>query len=318
MRVVAAVLSLAASVQTARLPSMRAPALRMVRLVAPRGRVLSLSDATSSTSASSPNIPPEAPAQDLTGDGGVLKTVLTPGDGNLPRRGATVEIAYVAKLRDEGSVFEEVPEDAPIALTLGEGEVITAWEVAVAAMRMGERARVVCSSSYAYGDFGREPQVPPGASLEFEITLLRDVPKPAAQRSAAQPAAAAGGDAMSQISAAPSSIPQRTSMADLARPDIARSPAEIAAAYEAKLAQGKQTPQVSEDTSLLQVIIERLRTAYIFGLFDSQTGEKAPWYLNPLITFPGMFAFVSVGIVLVKITGAVKLGVPGEAETPLF
>ena len=58
--------------------------------------------------------------------------------------------------------------------------------------------------------------------------------------------------------------------------------------------------------------------AYIFGLFDSQTGEKAPWYLNPFITFPGMFAFVGVGVWLVSITGAFKLGVPGEVEVPLF
>jgi FKBP-type peptidyl-prolyl cis-trans isomerase len=39
-------------------------------------------------------------------------------------------------------------------------------------MRQGEKARLVCPSSVAYGDQGRPPQIPPGATLVFEIELV--------------------------------------------------------------------------------------------------------------------------------------------------
>jgi hypothetical protein len=170
--------------------------------------------------------------------------------------------------------------------------------------------------------------IPPGATLEFEITLRGVVDPTAAAAKAAAPqapmasAASPTADAATGEFGGSSSIPQRNTMADLERPDIARSPAEIAAAYEARVAERKAsapaTDGAPQQVNLLGAIIERFRTAYIFGLFDSQTGEKAPWYLNPLITFPGMFTFVGIGLVLVKLTGAVKLGVPGELEVPLF
>jgi len=250
---------------------------------------------------------------DLTGDGGVLKTVTTPGEGKLPRRGATVQVLYKGTLADTGEVFDETKDGQPFVFTLGEGEVITGWEVAVSAMKIGEKASILCAAPYAYGTFGKDDVVPPDTALRFEMELLGEASRPSPV--AAEPMSAA--DAYTGQASSPANIPQRASMADLSRPDIARTPAEIAAAYEAKMA--KSTPSTApEGGSLVSAIIDRFRTAYIFGLFDSQTGEKAPWYLNPFITFPGMFAFVSLGIILVKVTGAVKLGVPGEVEVPLF
>lgn len=263
-------------------------------------------------------------ARDLTGDAGVLKTVLAVGDRPPPRRSATVEVAYTTRLSATGEVVDQ--SDA-LQFTLGQGDVITGWEVAVGAMQVGERARITCSPAYAYGDVGLKPSIPPGATIEFELTLKALVDasaaKPAAPVATAVAAASAASpaaDAATGSFSGSSSIPQRQSYADLARPDIARTPAEIAAQYEARLAERKAaTPAGSaQEEGLVSAILERFRTAYIFGLFDSQTGEKAPWYLNPLITFPGMFSFVGFGLVLVKLTGAVKLGVPGEIEVPLF
>ena len=37
---------------------------------------------------------------------------------------------------------------------------------------MGEKARFVCPSEIAYGDQGRPPTIPGGATLVFEVELL--------------------------------------------------------------------------------------------------------------------------------------------------
>ena len=39
-------------------------------------------------------------------------------------------------------------------------------------MKKGEKAQVVCPSSAAYGDRGQPPDIPPGATLSFEVELL--------------------------------------------------------------------------------------------------------------------------------------------------
>ena len=44
---------------------------------------------------------------------------------------------------------------------VGAGRVIRAWDVGVATMRVGERARLVCRADYSYGDAGSAPDVPP-------------------------------------------------------------------------------------------------------------------------------------------------------------
>jgi hypothetical protein len=44
-------------------------------------------------------------------------------------------------------------------------------------MKVGGKARLVCPSEIAYGDAGRPPKIPPGATLVFEVELL-DIIKP--------------------------------------------------------------------------------------------------------------------------------------------
>ena len=50
----------------------------------------------------------QAPALDLVGDGGVIKTMLRPGSesAGIPTRGAVVEVHYVGTLMETGATFD--------------------------------------------------------------------------------------------------------------------------------------------------------------------------------------------------------------------
>lgn len=39
-------------------------------------------------------------------------------------------------------------------------------------MKKGEKALLICSHEYAYGEQGSPPKIPPKATLHFEVELL--------------------------------------------------------------------------------------------------------------------------------------------------
>ena len=80
-----------------------------------------------------------------------------------------------------------------------------------------------------------------------------------------------------------------------------RTPGSIQAAYERKMA-SKPAPKEGLDQFL-----EWAKGIYVFGLF-SKTAERPPWYINPLITFPAIFAIVGVGFYLVVALGGLHRG----------
>ncbi|GJM88781.1 hypothetical protein PR202_ga05345 [Eleusine coracana subsp. coracana] len=110
---------------------------------------------------------------DLTGDGGVLKTVvrkakddaIAPSD-SLP----LVDVHYEGSLAETGEVFDTTHEDNSIfSFEVGQGAVIKAWDIALRTMKVGEVAKITCKPEYAYGSAGAPPEIPPkprkGSSL---------------------------------------------------------------------------------------------------------------------------------------------------------
>ena len=55
---------------------------------------------------------------------------------------------------------------------MGEHEVPKGLERCVGTMRKGETCELICRAEYAYGDAGRPPDVPPGASVRYELELI--------------------------------------------------------------------------------------------------------------------------------------------------
>lgn len=230
---------------------------------------------------------------DLVGDGGVLKEVLRQGTGVQPPRGTTVEVHYEGTLADTGAVFDSSrARGKTFKFTLGEGKVIGGWEVGLSTMRAGELATLTCLPQYAYGVKGIPPMIPPSATLRFEVELVSvTLPKAEAQTFADD------------------------------NPLSPRTPEAIKFAYESKMA----AKPVSNKEGL-EGFIDWAKSLYIFGFFSTKE-ERPPWYLNPAITFPSIFAVVGVGFYLVVLLGGVHRGeVPlsgddlsafiGETEAP--
>jgi FKBP-type peptidyl-prolyl cis-trans isomerase FkpA len=101
---------------------------------------------------------------------GLILQEIRSGTGNSPTADSTVRAHYKGTLTD-GKVFDSSyernsPADFPLT------GVIPCWTEALTKMKVGGKARLICPSAIAYGDQGRPPQIPGGATLVFEVELL--------------------------------------------------------------------------------------------------------------------------------------------------
>ena len=103
-------------------------------------------------------------------DSGLVFSTVKPGDGASPKATDTVKVHYHGTLTD-GTVFDSsVQRGQPATFPLN--QVVPCWTEGVQKMKVGEKARLVCPSSLAYGDRGAPPKIKPGATLVFEVELL--------------------------------------------------------------------------------------------------------------------------------------------------
>lgn len=128
------------------------------------------------------------------------------GSGAQPGPTDRVKVQYTGKLID-GTVFDSSytrgqPATFPLA------GIIPCWKEALQLMKVGGHARVVCPADIAYGDRGRPPVIPPGATLDFQIELL-DVVVPPPPSLAVPNTPAPGHSATSGNGATGSSTPPR-------------------------------------------------------------------------------------------------------------
>jgi FKBP-type peptidyl-prolyl cis-trans isomerase len=109
------------------------------------------------------------PGATKTESGIVIRTI-TPGSGASPTADDVVKVHYEGKLID-GTVFDSsVARGEPAEFPLR--RVVPCWTEGVQKLKKGEKAQIVCPSSLAYGDGGQPPDIPPGATLSFEVELL--------------------------------------------------------------------------------------------------------------------------------------------------
>ena len=92
--------------------------------------------------------------------------------------GAEAVAGSVVQVHCRGWLLDGVPvEDThtagvPAEFTLGAGQVAAGFDQGVLGMRVGGQRRLIVPSDLAYGSQGREPRIPPYATLIYDVELL--------------------------------------------------------------------------------------------------------------------------------------------------
>ena len=104
---------------------------------------------------------------------GLVITELKAGTGASPKPTDTVSVHYHGTLLD-GTVFDSsVQRGQPAEFPLN--GVVPCWTEGVQLIKVGGKSQLICPADIAYGDHGSPPKIKPGATLIFEVELLKIV-----------------------------------------------------------------------------------------------------------------------------------------------
>ena len=99
------------------------------------------------------------------------------GAGASPKTGQTCVMHYTGWLwvnDAKAAKFDSsVDRGSPFEFPIGKGRVIKGWDEGVASMKVGGKRTLLIPPALGYGDRGAAGVIPPGATLLFEVELLR-------------------------------------------------------------------------------------------------------------------------------------------------
>ena len=107
----------------------------------------------------------------VTTDSGLQYEILASGNGDKPNATDQVTVHYHGMLTD-GTVFDSSIDRGEPA-TFPVNGVIPGWIEALQLMSVGDKWKLTIPSNLAYGDRGAGGLIGPGATLVFEVELLK-------------------------------------------------------------------------------------------------------------------------------------------------
>lgn len=103
---------------------------------------------------------------------GLLYEVITEGEGPHPTDSDNVKVTYTGKLSD-GTVFDQT--ERPVQFPVS--NLVPGFTEGLKLMKPGGTYRLFIPATLGYGDLGAGGVIPPGAALDFTVTLLEIVPQ---------------------------------------------------------------------------------------------------------------------------------------------
>ncbi len=104
------------------------------------------------------------------------------GKGDMPKQGQKITVNYTGKLTDgtpfDSNVDPQFKHVEPFSTTIGVGQVIKGWDEGMISMKVGGKRRLIVPPDLGYGDQG-SGKIPPGATLIFDVELLKVEDAPA-------------------------------------------------------------------------------------------------------------------------------------------
>jgi FKBP-type peptidyl-prolyl cis-trans isomerase len=126
--------------------------------------------ATAVTAQEKPKLPPIDAKDWKKQDSGLEIWDVKEGKGDAVKAGARVTVHYTGWLTD-GKEFDSSKKGDPI--TFGLGQVIKGWQEGIPGMKPGGVRRLKIPAKLGYGDRGAGADIPPGATLVFEVELIK-------------------------------------------------------------------------------------------------------------------------------------------------
>jgi FKBP-type peptidyl-prolyl cis-trans isomerase FkpA len=118
------------------------------------------------------NAPSKVTGDGIKTDSGLQYWDLKVGTGDVAKEGSRVKVHYTGWLTTGKKFDSSVDAHQPYDFKLGQGEVIKGWDEGVAGMKVGGKRQLRIPPELAYGEAGHPPQIPPNATLIFDVQLL--------------------------------------------------------------------------------------------------------------------------------------------------
>jgi FKBP-type peptidyl-prolyl cis-trans isomerase FkpA len=98
------------------------------------------------------------------------------GTGAQPRAGQTVTVHYTGWLYVNGAKGKKfdssVDRNEPFQFPIAQGRVIRGWDEGVGSMKVGGKRTLIIPPQLGYGARGTGSDIPPNATLIFDVELL--------------------------------------------------------------------------------------------------------------------------------------------------
>jgi len=104
---------------------------------------------------------------------GVDIQILKPGKLPTPKEGQKVTVHYTLTLQNGKKIDSSRDRGKPFEFIVGKGEVISGWDEGIQKVLLGSRVKFTVSPDKAYGDNPPGDDIPKGATLIFDIELLK-------------------------------------------------------------------------------------------------------------------------------------------------